>query len=63
MDILALGNGKNINSNVAQEERHGSFRWRPVWVVVAVFVGTMLSALYPAWKATRIEPVETIKLV
>jgi len=32
-------------------------------IVVAAFIATILSGLYPAWKAGHVEPVETIKLV
>jgi ABC-type lipoprotein release transport system permease subunit len=34
-----------------------------VIIVVAAFVATLLAGLYPAWKAGRVDPVETIKLV
>ena len=30
---------------------------------VAVVLATLLSGLYPAWRAARVQPVETIKLV
>jgi ABC-type lipoprotein release transport system permease subunit len=33
------------------------------WIGVAVVVATVLSGLYPAWRAGRVEPVEAIKLV
>jgi len=33
------------------------------FIGLAVLVATLLSGLYPAWKAGRIEPVETIRIV
>ncbi|MDJ0766125.1 MAG: ABC transporter permease [Myxococcota bacterium] len=32
-------------------------------IVIAAIMATLLSGLYPAWRASRTEPVETIKLV
>jgi len=32
-------------------------------IAVSVLLATLLAGLYPAWKAGRVEPVETIKLV
>jgi ABC-type lipoprotein release transport system permease subunit len=32
-------------------------------IVLAVFITTLLAGLYPAWKAGRISPVDSIKLV
>jgi ABC-type lipoprotein release transport system permease subunit len=34
-----------------------------LFIGLAVLVATLLSGLYPAWKAGRIEPVETIRIV
>jgi ABC-type lipoprotein release transport system permease subunit len=34
-----------------------------VVIAVAALVATLLAGLYPAWKAGRVDPVETIKLV
>lgn len=32
-------------------------------IAIAALIATLLSGLYPAWKAGRVDPVETIKLV
>jgi ABC-type lipoprotein release transport system permease subunit len=32
-------------------------------IMVAIVVATLLAGLYPAWRAGRVVPVETIKLV
>ena len=34
-----------------------------LFIVVAVVAAVLLSGLYPAWRAGRVEPVETIRLV
>jgi ABC-type lipoprotein release transport system permease subunit len=34
-----------------------------VWICVAVVLATLGAGLYPAWRAGRVAPVETIKLV
>lgn len=34
-----------------------------IFIITAAVIAVLLSGLYPAWKATRVEPVETIKLV
>jgi ABC-type lipoprotein release transport system permease subunit len=34
-----------------------------VFIITAAVLAVLLSGLYPAWKAGRVEPVETIKLV
>ena len=34
-----------------------------IFIAVSVLVVTMAAGLYPAWKAGRVEPVETIRLV
>jgi ABC-type lipoprotein release transport system permease subunit len=33
-----------------------------IFIISAAVMAVLLSGLYPAWKATRVEPVETIKL-
>jgi ABC-type lipoprotein release transport system permease subunit len=33
------------------------------FIITAAVIAVLLSGLYPAWKAGRVEPVETIKLV
>ena len=34
-----------------------------IYIAVIVIVVTLLAGLYPAWKAGRVAPVESIKLV
>jgi ABC-type lipoprotein release transport system permease subunit len=43
--------------------RVGIFPEHAVVIAVAALVATVLAGLYPAWKAGRVDPVETIKLV
>jgi ABC-type lipoprotein release transport system permease subunit len=43
--------------------RVGIFPGHAVFIAVAALVATLLAGLYPAWKAGRVDPVETIKLV
>jgi ABC-type lipoprotein release transport system permease subunit len=43
--------------------RVGIFPVHAVVIAVAALVATLLAGLYPAWKAGRVDPVETIKLV
>jgi len=43
--------------------RVGIFPVHAVVIAVAAVVATLLAGLYPAWKAGRVNPVETIKLV
>ena len=41
----------------------GIFPENVVIIVAAIVVATMASGIYPAWRASRIQPVEAIKLV
>jgi ABC-type lipoprotein release transport system permease subunit len=41
----------------------GIFPIHAVVIAVAAVVATLLAGLYPAWKAGRVDPVETIRLV
>jgi ABC-type lipoprotein release transport system permease subunit len=43
--------------------RVGIFPIHAVVIAVAAFAATLLAGLYPAWKAGRVDPVETIRLV
>jgi ABC-type lipoprotein release transport system permease subunit len=43
--------------------RVGIFPAHAVVIAVAAFAATLLAGCYPAWKAGRVDPVETIKLV
>jgi ABC-type lipoprotein release transport system permease subunit len=42
--------------------RIGIFPDHAIFIAVMIFLTTMAAGLYPAWKAGRIEPVETIRL-
>jgi ABC-type lipoprotein release transport system permease subunit len=39
------------------------FTGNAVFIAVAALVATLLAGIYPAWKAGRVVPVETIRLV
>lgn len=41
----------------------GIFPENLLWIAIAVVVATLLSGLYPAWRAARVQPVDSIKLV
>ena len=41
----------------------GIFPENAIAIALAIVAATMLAGLYPAWKAGRVEPVESIKLV
>jgi ABC-type lipoprotein release transport system permease subunit len=41
----------------------GIFPIHAIVIAIAAVVATLLAGLYPAWKAGRVDPVETIKLV
>jgi ABC-type lipoprotein release transport system permease subunit len=43
--------------------RVGIFPENAITIVVFAFFATLLSGVYPAWRAGRVEPVETIRLV
>jgi ABC-type lipoprotein release transport system permease subunit len=43
--------------------RVGIYPGHAAFIVCAAFVAVLLSGLYPAWKAGRVDPVETIMLV
>jgi len=41
----------------------GIYTEHALFIAIAVFIATMLSGLYPAWRAGRVVPVETITVV
>ena len=66
IDLTAMigGQGAEIAGvAVSPIMRVGIFPEHAVWIAIAVFTATMLSGLYPAWRAGRVVPVETIKIV
>lgn len=66
IDVSALmGEGATEIAGVAMAPvlKVGIYPENLVLIAVFALVATLLSGLYPAWKAGRVEPVETIKLV
>jgi ABC-type lipoprotein release transport system permease subunit len=66
LDMTAMigGEGAEVAGvAVSPIMRVGIFPEHAVFIAVAVFTATMLSGLYPAWRAGRVVPVETIKIV
>ena len=66
LDMTAMIGGEGVEvAGVAVSPimRVGIFPEHAVFIAVAVFTATMLSGLYPAWRAGRVVPVETIKIV
>ena len=66
LDITAMigeGGSEIAGVAIAPVFQVGIFPEHAVLIAVAVFIATMLSGLYPAWRAGRVVPVETIKLV
>jgi ABC-type lipoprotein release transport system permease subunit len=66
IDVSALLKDQSLEvSGVAMATtlKVGIFPENLVLIAVAALIATLLSGLYPAWKAGRVEPVETIKLV
>jgi ABC-type lipoprotein release transport system permease subunit len=64
MSAMVGGEGMEVAGvAVSTVMRAGIFPEHVIMIAIAVFVATMLSGLYPAWRAGRVVPVETIKLV
>jgi ABC-type lipoprotein release transport system permease subunit len=66
LDLTAMigGDGAEVAGvAVSPIMRVGIFPEHAVLIAAAVFIATMLSGLYPAWRAGRVVPVETIKIV
>jgi ABC-type lipoprotein release transport system permease subunit len=64
MSAMIGGEGAEVAGvAVSPIMRVGIFPEHAVLIAVAVFIATMLSGLHPAWRAGRVVPVETIKLV
>ena len=64
MSAMVGGEGAEVAGvAVSPIMRVGIFPEHAALIALAVFIATMLSGLYPAWRAGRVVPVETIKLV
>ena len=64
MSVMVGGEGAEVAGvAVSPIMRVGIFPEHAALIALAVFIATMLSGLYPAWRAGRVVPVETIKLV
>jgi len=57
------GNSEIAGVAVSLVMRVGIFPGHVALIAAAAFTATMLSGLYPAWRAGRVVPVESIKLV
>jgi ABC-type lipoprotein release transport system permease subunit len=64
MSFMVGGQGAEVAGVAVSPIMHvGIFPGHAALIAAAVFAATMLSGLYPAWRAGRVVPVETIKLV
>ena len=63
--MMGQTNGEMEVSGIAMPTtfKVGIFPEHAAVIAVAALVATLLAGLYPAWKAGRVDPVETIKLV
>ena len=62
-DMIGDGNAEVAGVAIAPTIKAGIYPESFVYIILAALVATLLSGLYPAWKAGRIAPVESIKLV
>lgn len=60
---IGEGNAEVAGVAIAPILRASIYPEKLLFIGLAVLVATLLSGLYPAWKAGRIEPVETIRIV
>jgi ABC-type lipoprotein release transport system permease subunit len=66
IDLSSRRGGKTIDLagvGMSSVLKVGIYPESAAWIVAAVAAATMLSGLYPAWRAGRVEPVKTINLV
>jgi ABC-type lipoprotein release transport system permease subunit len=64
MTVMVGGEGAEVAGVAVSPIMHvGIFPEHAVLIAAAVFAATLLSGLYPAWRAGRVVPVETIQLV
>jgi ABC-type lipoprotein release transport system permease subunit len=61
----ALGAGSSEIAGVALNMvmKAGIYPENLAMIVSAVVIATLLSGIYPAWQAARVEPVDVIRLV
>jgi ABC-type lipoprotein release transport system permease subunit len=61
---LLAGNSMDV-AGIAMPStfRVGIYGNHLAFIAVAAFVATLVSGLYPAWRAGRVDPIETIRLV
>lgn len=67
LDIRAMIGGRDVPeiSGIAMNPviPFGIYPENAVIIAILVLVATMLSGVYPAWRASRVVPIDTIKLV
>jgi ABC-type lipoprotein release transport system permease subunit len=61
--MIGEGSAEVAGVAIAPIIKAGIYPENFVYISLAALGATLLSGLYPAWKAGRIEPVESIRLV
>ncbi len=61
--MIGEGNAEVAGVAIAPLLKASIYPEKLFFIGLAVVVATLLSGLYPAWKAGRIEPVESIRIV
>jgi ABC-type lipoprotein release transport system permease subunit len=64
LSSLLAGNAMDV-AGIAMPStfRVGIYPNHLAFIALAAFVATLVAGLYPAWRAGRVDPIETIKLV